>query len=158
MCASSLDDEPVAHADDAVADGADLGVVRDEHDGLTALLVEAAQERQHVGRHRRVEVSGRLVGKDQGRLVHQAARDRDALLLAAGELHRPMVRALGQADPSERLARQLVRLAALHPGVLTGERDVLERGQRRDQVERLEHEAHRRGPKARPLAVGQVGD
>jgi hypothetical protein len=117
--------------------------VGDEHDGLTTLLVEAPQEGQHVVRHRRVEVPRRLIGKDQRRLVYQAAGDRDPLLLAAGELHRPMVRTLGQANPPERLARELIRLTALHSRVLARERDILQRGQRRDEVERLEYEPHR---------------
>ena len=44
------DDETVAHADDAVAAGADLRVVGDEDRGLAALAVEAAEQRQDLGR------------------------------------------------------------------------------------------------------------
>jgi len=44
-----LDDQPIAHAHDPVAHRADLGVVRDEHNRLAALLVEPAQEGQDVG-------------------------------------------------------------------------------------------------------------
>ena len=62
---------------------------------------------------RRVEVAGRLVGQQQRRLVDQRARDGDALLLAARQLIRMMLRAVGQADRVERLhraARALRRL------------------------------------------------
>ena len=101
-------------------------VVGDDDGGLAALPVEAPQERKHLGRARRVEVAGRLVGEEQGRLVHQRPREGDALLLAAGELHRPMVRALGQADHVERLQRRaLAPCAPLHARVVGGEQHVL---------------------------------
>ena len=47
---------------------------------------------------RRVEVAGRLVGEDHARLDGERAGDRDALLLAARELRRQVVGALGEAD------------------------------------------------------------
>ena len=45
---------------------------------------------------RRVEVAGRLVGQHDRRVVGERARDGDALLLAARELRRIVVRAIGQ--------------------------------------------------------------
>ncbi len=48
-----------------------------------------------------VEIAGRLVGEDDFRIVDQSARDRDALLLAAGKLARMMIFAAGKADGSE---------------------------------------------------------
>ena len=44
-------------------------------------------------------------------LVDDRARDRGALALAAGELGRPVLRALGEADAAQRLARALLPLA-----------------------------------------------
>ena len=38
-----------------------------------------------------VEIAGRLVGEQQVRLVRERARDRDALLLAAGQLPGPVL-------------------------------------------------------------------
>ena len=46
----------------------------------------------------RVEVAGRLVGEHHRRPRDERAGDRDALLLAAGELRRPVRAALGETD------------------------------------------------------------
>ena len=45
-----------------------------------------------------VEVAGRLVGEDQLGVADQGAGDGDALLLAARELARPVLGAVGDAD------------------------------------------------------------
>ena len=47
----------------------------------------------------RVEVAGRLVGQQDRRIVHERARDRDALALAAGQLVRPVRLAIRSARP-----------------------------------------------------------
>ena len=68
--------------------------MRHQHAGR-ALVAHLRDERvEHALGGGRVEVAGRLVGQDQARPVHQRARDRDALQLAARELLR---QALGQA-------------------------------------------------------------
>ena len=61
------------------------------------------------------------------------------------------------ASPTRSSASPAAALAAdaPDPGVVAGEHHVLERGQRRDQVEVLEDEAHLAGPDAGPLALAQ---
>ena len=51
-----------------------------------------------------VERGGRLVADEQARLVDQGPRDRDALLLAAGELGRQALGLLAHAERVEDLA------------------------------------------------------
>ena len=64
----------------------------------------------------RVEVAGRLVGQQDRRVVDQRARDRHALLLAAGELARVVVLAVRQAERGERLgARRSLALSDGRP-------------------------------------------
>ncbi len=63
-----------------------------EQDGL-ALCVQLVEEVQDLLRRLAVEVAGRFVREDQGRVVDQRARDRDPLLLPARELQRPVVHA-----------------------------------------------------------------
>ena len=75
----------------------------------------------------RVEVAGRLVGEEQRRLVHQRAGDGDALLLAAGELARQVVLAVGQADGGERRQGAAALLAERRVAVDERQLDVLER-------------------------------
>ena len=48
-----------------------------------------------------VEIAGGLVGEDQSRAVGERAGDRDALLLAAGELARAVGQPLGEAERAE---------------------------------------------------------
>ena len=86
-----------------------------------------------------VEVAGGLVGEDDLGLRHECARDRDALLLTAGQLRRAVRETITQADRvDDAIEPRLVGLVARERD---RQRDVLERGERRDQVERLEHEA-----------------
>ena len=69
---------------------------------------------------RRIEIAGRLVGQQQPRHVGDRARDRDALLLAAGELGRPVRQPLGEAQIGQQLARALARLARDRPRIICG--------------------------------------
>ena len=59
----------------------------------------AAQEAQHLGAGARVEVAGRLVGEDDLGSAGERPGDGDPLLLAAGELARPVVQPVAQARP-----------------------------------------------------------
>ena len=67
-----------------------------------------------IGRAR-VEVAGRLVGEEERRLGDQRARDRDALLLAAGELARLVVETIAEADALERRDGQRAACRACVP-------------------------------------------
>ena len=103
---------------------------------------------EHVGAGGGVEVAGRLVGEQHGRLGDERAGDRDALLLAAGELRRLVVAALGEADALDQRVDR--RASGLRPAIASGSEDVLLRGQRRQQVEGLEDEAD--------VAAAQAGE
>ena len=56
-----------------------------------------------------VELGGRLVGNEHVRFERQCARDRDALLLATGEVVDQMIGELGQPDVVESRTRQRTR-------------------------------------------------
>ena len=88
----------------------------------------------------------------------ERAGDRDALLLAAGELGGRRSSRWPRPTRVERLPRPLARLALGHPGEQERQLDVLGRGEDRDQVERLEDEAHRLGAMARALRVRELVD
>ena len=107
-----------------------------------------------------VEVAGRLVGEQQLRLVDQRARDRDALLLAAGELARLVLLAPREAHDREALSRLLLALArrVAVRGVDQRQLDVLERRRAGEQVERLEDEADLPVPDLGALVAVEPGD
>ena len=127
-------------------------VVGDHHQRAPASIDGLAQQREHLAAGAQVERAGRLVGEHELGLADQRPRDRHALLLAAGELGRAMARAVGEPDGRERLAHRAARQPPA--GEPRRQRDVLRRGQRRQQVEGLEDEPDALAPQAgqRPLA------
>ncbi len=114
----------------------------DEH-GLPRLgLLPQQLEDRHT--RAEVELARRFVGEQDRVAGGQRARDGDALLLAAGELEREVVHPPPEPDLLEHLAGDVAR--TMPPGHVGTELHVLERGQSREQVEALEHEAHRVTP------------
>ena len=88
---------------------------------------------------RLVEIAGRLVGDEDGRIGRQRAGQRDALLLAAGELRRIVMQALAKPDRCQLLRGAISRVGIA--GEFQRHRDVFQRRHGRDQVKRLEHDA-----------------
>src|SRR5436190_12538763 len=128
-------DETVAECDDARRVLGNVGLVRHEHDADAALDVQLLKDAHHLDAGARIEVAGRLVGEQQRRVVHERARDGDALLLPARELIRMMVDAVAEADRRQRLRRALAprgcgRLAA---AIKQRQLHVLERRRARQQ-------------------------
>src|ERR1017187_5495812 len=101
-----LPDLSVAEEDYALGELRDVVLVRDEHDRQPA-LVQLLEDLQNLDRSAAVQVTGRLVRQEDGRAVHQGARDRHPLLLPAGELRGEVVRAIGEPDEGERLSSSL---------------------------------------------------
>ena len=77
------DDPAVVELDGAVVRAPDeLEIVgRHQHGGAGG--VDVAEQLEHAARGAFVEVAGRFVGDEHERIVHERARDGDALLLAA---------------------------------------------------------------------------
>ena len=88
----------VAHVQDAVSNGGRLRVVRDHQHRLLELLVGAPQHREHRIGIGRVEIAGRLIGKNNGRTRDQRARNRHPLLLSTRKLRRTMIEPAGYAE------------------------------------------------------------
>ena len=93
----ALDDAAVAQRDRFVGQRRQLGIVRDEHERAAALAVDGHEQIDHLPAGGAVEIAGRLVGEQDRRIVRERARDRDALLLAARELRRIVMAAIGRA-------------------------------------------------------------
>ncbi len=107
-----------------------------------ALRVQPLKDTHHLDAGSRIEVAGRLVREQQLRVVHERARDCDALLLSAGQLIRVMTKAIGKAHGPQRLGGPLAaRCASDVAGVEQGQLHVLERRCARQQIESLENEA-----------------
>lgn len=80
------------------------------HDDRRALLIELCQQAHDFQSVLRVEVTGRLIGKDQLRAKDDGTRNGYALLLTAGELMREMVGAVGDIHARHYLLDTLLAL------------------------------------------------
>ena len=108
---------------------------------VVARPVDPVEQADDLETDARVEVPGGLVGEEDRRLVDDGASDRDALLLAAGELVRePLLLTLESDDP-QRLGDGLADHRAGLADDLQREGDVLEDGLVGQQPEVLEHRA-----------------
>ncbi|GCC42075.1 hypothetical protein chiPu_0026433, partial [Chiloscyllium punctatum] len=110
-------------------------VLLDDQDGDVAFIAEAQQHIFDLCNDHRRKPLGRLVHDQQMRVGEQRARDREHLLLAAGELVAAIVLALGEA-------REDVVDALDGPGAAAqaaGERKVFVDGQRAPQPPALRH-------------------
>src|SRR5205085_5607333 len=101
---------------DAVAAGGVLLGVSDLYDGR-ALVVEALEEFHYLAALARMEVAGGLVREYELRAVYDGARERDELLLTAGELIRVEVFLADDLEAVERVGDERFRLTALHVAV-----------------------------------------
>ena len=98
-----LDDPALVHEDEPVADLArELHLVRDD-EHRHPVTGQIAHHDQHLADELRIERGGDLVEEHHVRLHHQRPRDRDPLLLAAGELVRMLAGLLRQPDLLEQL-------------------------------------------------------
>jgi len=114
--------------------------------------VAAKQKLDDFASGRFVEIAGRFVGNDDGRIGRQGAGKCDPLLFAAGKLGRIMGGALRQSDGGELALGD--RLWVGDAGEFERHGDILKRRHGRDQMERLKHDADITAAKARqPVLV-----
>ena len=134
-----LDDPPFVEDDDAVAPRRGGDAVGDEDDGAPRGLALDRAEDRALGL--RVDGGERVVQDEDLRLPHERAREGDALLLAARELHAALaddrVEAVGQRErllEHLRLARGLADLrdGLGRVGIVEREADVARDGRREE--------------------------
>ena len=89
-----------------------LHVMGGDQGGKPGRPDDRVERRENMAGGFRIEIAGRLVGKQKPRAVGDRAGDRDALLLAAGQFGRPVaLRARQGRDNRSTRARALARLA-----------------------------------------------
>ncbi|KAG1554821.1 hypothetical protein G6F50_012938 [Rhizopus delemar] len=133
------DDLAVADLDDALCVLGHAHVMGDDDDGV-AFGMQLTEDRHHFLAGFRVECAGRFIGQDHLATIHQRARDRYALLLAAGQLARLVVHAVTQAQPLQQLLGTRVAHRAGAAGVYRWHFHVAARIQIAQQVVALEDE------------------
>ena len=133
---------PGGEHDHARAEKHRLGdAVRDEHDGLFRLLPDAQQLEVHLLARERIERAERLVHQDQLGIVDQRARDRRALLHAAGKLVGIFVLVALEPDQREQIAGARAARRHRQPEDFRRQQHVVDHAPPFQQQRLLEHHA-----------------
>src|SRR5437667_2649861 len=153
----SVHDFTVAHVNLPPSGVGQTLVVRHDDD-RRSVGIQSLEERDDLSAGMSIELAGWLVGENKRWTVRQRARYSHTLLLPARELGRTMALAVAQTDVGEELRRPLSSLFAWHLCLRHRQRDVLESGKNRHQVESLKNEADVVQPKRGRLPVAHVVD
>ena len=84
--------------------------MRDQDDRDAQLLIDFLQQLENAGGCLRIKRAGRLVAQQHFRIVSQRPRDRDTLLLSAGQLRGVSVQLLAQPDQFQQILDLFVNL------------------------------------------------
>src|SRR5262249_1240878 len=91
-------------------------------------LVQVEQQFNDVFGGFRIEITGRLIGKENFGLIHERSRDSHALLLAAGKLNWIVIETAIEADLFEQLRSAAPSM--VFAANLSGDHDIFESSQR----------------------------
>ena len=80
------DDQSILHLVNPIAELGDYRIVGHEKQRFASFLHDSLQQLEGAARIFGVEISGRFVGQDHVGIIRQRARDRHALLFAAGKM------------------------------------------------------------------------
>src|SRR5205085_2358017 len=104
------------------------------------------------------QVSGWFVRQDDGGIVDQGARDRDALALAARQLVRLVEQTVAQADVAQTLRRPLFARLGIDPRVNQRQLHVPQTGGAREKIEGLENKSDLAVPDRSQLVIIHRGN
>ena len=149
---ADLLDSALIHHDDLVGHGQRfLLIVRDHDGGHAEPLLQRADLAAQAQAFQRIERGQRLVQQQEPRRSRQGAGQRDALLLAAGELPGILRPRIGQSDELEQLGDAALDRVLPFAPIDEPVRDIGEDGQIREQRVGLKYDAvvalHRRQPR-----------
>ena len=125
--------------------------VGDEHDRHVLLLVEFLKQREHPDPRLAIQRAGWFVAKQQIGTLGDRAGDGHALLLSAREPAGEAIPEFAEPDEPQRL-RGVHRIG----DKFRGHRHILQRGERGNEVVKLEDESDAVAPEAGQFPVGQV--
>ena len=133
----------------------DLGGMGNHDDGTT-VAVKVLEQGQDLVAGTAIQRAGRLVGQDESRIIHHCACNDDALLLASRELIRPVMTAVGEADPVERPLGSTSSFLATSARVNKGQFDIFQRAGPRQKRRNLKDETNILAPDGRAYVFIQL--
>src|SRR6266851_2036784 len=152
----SVDDNSVAHVNNAVEIGGCFRVVRDHDDGLAQIFIQLPQHLQHDFRVFRIQVSCGFIGEENLRLIDDRPRDGHALLLTAGKL-RGLVMKTSRQTEHLRYDIEAVRVESVAMNKLR-DGDIALGRQGGEQIETLKDEADFVAAQFGARGVAQFGE
>ena len=133
---------PVAQGQHAVRTAGDQPHVVRRHQYRDPHAVKFLKQTQDPFREGIVQVTGRFIRQQNGRLVHYRAGDTHALLLTAGELDREVLRFVQQPDLIQRRRNATADIIVTGASNNQRDRDVIENRAIHQQVVILENHAN----------------
>ena len=137
----------------------EIEVMCDQHQGRLEFLVELLHQFDHTPARLPVQVTGRLIGKQNPRLVGERPCKGHPLLLTTRELSRIVARTVPQSHPFQKRHRPRTNgvsiLARSALSKLHGHHHVLESRQRGEEMEGLEYEPYVVCAKPRSTVFGK---
>ena len=109
-------------------------IMRDHNQRLVLFPDDPLHQFQHIHRRVRIQISSRLVCKNDLWMYHQRPCNADTLLLPAGHLVRHMIADFFQSDHFQIFFRHLPALAARHTAEGQRKRYIFNRIHRTEQV------------------------
>ena len=141
-----------------VGAGRKVRIVRDDHEARADRAIQLQHQLEHLTRRAAVEVARGLVGKHAPGLGHERPGERHALPLAAGQLPGKVPHAMLEAHAIQHPLGCRPRRRHRHPPDHEGHRDVLQRGEFRQQMMELVDEAQRAVAHGAALLFGERGE
>src|SRR5580698_9158033 len=135
----------------------DIAFMGDKNDRV-ALGLQTVKQRHDLDTGLRVEVSGGLIGQNDGRFVDQRARNGHTLPLTAGQFIRLMGHAGFHAYGGERTLRALHAFFGGNARINQRQLYVVQRGRPRQQIEGLKYESDFLVADARQFVVIEFAD
>jgi hypothetical protein len=131
-------DAAVTQTHDAITAFDQILIVSHEHKRRAAFALQREHQIHDLGTGTTVQIARWFVGEENSRAGRNRARQRDSLLLAAGELAGIVIDAMREADRLQFFQGAVERIC--HHCQFKGYGNVFERRHRRDQMKRLKHD------------------
>src|SRR6266542_465667 len=135
-----------------------MGIVGDHDDGLAVLAVEGLEQAEDLIARLAVQVPGRFIAQQQGRIGHDGAGQADPLLFAAGKRPRIVPAAVGHTGQLQGGCDVPFPLRFRERGEQERQFDVAIRRQDGQEIVKLEHESDVFGPPRRQGPIAELID